>query len=259
VLCLDCWWTVAVHQVPQQSSHVPQPCVPRLCSPSFARPSLMVWFARPHEGHPVTLSPPYLAVALNVLKVRLSPFATCVLLPPSWLTMPQPRSIDKSAQRHRLASKIEILGLPTMAPCPQCLKKPGSICIVREGYARCSNCVKKNVQCGGTFSDAEFDSLENRKTELRQKSVEVRNQLRALAHQLLAAQRLQESLEKQLDNITAKQSEMVDREARLLGELDSFDPDQQIAFMSDDFSLDDPTWSAFVSGLDGGTDQQVQG
>ena len=172
--------------------------------------------------------------------------------------MPQSRSFSKADQRRRLASKIETLGIPTMAPCPQCLKS-NSICIVRQGYARCSCCVRKNIQCGGTFSDAEFDSLENQKQKLQRERVAVRDQLVSLAHQIIAAQRLQSSIEQRLDSVTAKQSEMVDREARLLGELESADPGQELAVMSDGFSLDDPSWSAFVAGLDGGTDQQVMG
>ena len=48
---------------------------------------------------------------------------------------------------------------------------------------------------------------------------------------------------------------MVDREARLSGELESVDPGQGLAVMSDGFSLDDPSWSTFVAGLDGGIDQ----
>ena len=119
--------------------------------------------------------------------------------------------------------------------------------------------MRKNIQCGGTFSDAEFDSLENQKQKLQRERVAIRDQLVSLAHQIIAAQRLQSSIEQRLDSVTAKQSEMVDREARLLGELESADPGQELAVMSDGFSLDDPSWSAFVAGLDGGTDQQVMG
>ena len=171
--------------------------------------------------------------------------------------MPQARPFPKSEQRKRLASKIELLGHPAMAPCPQCTKS-GGFCVVKEGYARCSSCVKKNIQCSGTFSDAEFDSLESRKQELKRKSQEARAHLASLARQILAAQQVQESLDRQIEGITSRQSAMVDREARLLGELDHEDPGLQLAVMSDDFSLDDPSWAALLADP-GGTGQRVAG
>ena len=174
-------------------------------------------------------------------------------------------SSPKALQRKRLADKIDLLGFPTMAPCPQCIRS-NSVCVVRQGYSRCSCCTRKNISCGGTFSDAEFNSLEHRKSELKRKSEEVRGRLTGLAHQvtalaqqILSEQRLHSSIERQLESITAKQSEMVDREARLLGELSEEPGGVQLALMSPDFSLDDPSWTAFLSGLEGGTDQQVPG
>lgn len=145
-----------------------------------------------------------------------------------------------------------------MAPCPQCVKAH-KICIVKEGYSRCALCVRKNIICGGTFSDAEFDSLENQKKELRRKNETLRNELAALARRIIAAQQEQVKVESRLEKITKKQSDMVDREARLLGELADDGPDDfNFAVMSDDFLMEDPSWLD-PSAMIGDTGQQVSG
>ena len=59
----------------------------------------------------------------------------------------------KREQLLRLTSKIDLLNIRAMAPYPQCVKGR-HIYIVREGYARCSSYVRRNVTYGGTFSDA---------------------------------------------------------------------------------------------------------
>ena len=160
--------------------------------------------------------------------------------------MPPERNNNSTGRRHRTAAKIKALGFATMAPCPQC-QKSGAVCYVLKGCARCSSCERKNVTCGGTFSDAEFDSLERKKAELRQQSQDTRSLLSNLASQMLvmqkslvATQRRQESIERQLDKVTARQSEMVVQETRFLEELDDHlmgDFDPNIAIISNlDFS-----------------------
>ena len=170
--------------------------------------------------------------------------------------MPPVRSSKTSSteRRHRLSAKIERLGILTiMAPCEQC-QKSGSLCYVLKGCTRCSSCERKNVRCSGTFSDAEFESLEQRKRELRQQSQESRGQLSSLAQQLLvlhqsllATQRRQDSIEKQLERITERQSAMVVQESRALEALEDHPEwldNSEVALMSElDFSWD---------GLEGG-------
>jgi len=158
----------------------------------------------------------------------------------------RPPLFSSTERRKRLADKISATGFPAMAPCPQCQSQPGAVCMVRKGYKSCSSCLRKNITCGGSFSDAEFDALESQKEELRRQHREERERLVALAHQLLASQRAQERIEQKLERVTARQSELVDQEARLLGELDevapgSVDPEPPVALMSTaDFSWDDP-------------------
>ena len=97
--------------------------------------------------------------------------------------------------------------------------------------------MRKNITCGGTFSDAEFDELEAAKTEVLRKKVEARARLTALAYEFLAVTKEQEALDKRLDKIHNRQEEMVDQEARALEEFDTFDDvnaPMQVALMSDE-------------------------
>ncbi|KAK5459627.1 hypothetical protein LTS15_003756 [Exophiala xenobiotica] len=114
-----------------------------------------------------------------------------------------------------------------MAPCPECTAS-NSICIFREGNARCSVCTRKNVKCGSTFSDAEYDSVETRIRELRARRRDIQVQLANLARQL-------PSIEQQLDRLEEKQKKMVDRESEVLGELENNSSnDDSVAVLSDD-------------------------
>ncbi len=108
----------------------------------------------------------------RILKPGESPFLSAFVI--SWLMMPPVRTpkFSSTDRRKRLACRIEQLGFPAMAPCPQCVESQ-SVCIVQKQSSRCSCCTRKNIRCGGNFSDAEFDQLESQKTELLQKKVEV--------------------------------------------------------------------------------------
>lgn len=165
---------------------------------------------------------------------------------PSGVT--KPSSTDR---RKRLACRIEQLGFPAMAPCPQCLES-GSVCIIQKGSTRCSCCVRKNIRCGGQFSDAEFDQLEAQKTDLLLKKMKARERLTTLAWELLAAQKEQELLDQKLSKIHDRQEKMIEQEARALEEFDTFegrDDPLPLALMSEvDFSLSDDllSWTGEV-------------
>jgi hypothetical protein len=143
---------------------------------------------------------------------------------------------SSAERRARLADKIERLGFPTMAPCPQCLASK-SVCVVKKNSTKCSCCVRKNIKCGGTFSDTEFDQLEAQKTEILRKKVEARAWLTALAWEFLQLQKDHNALDQELEKVHNRQEEMVDQEARALEELGESvmgDPQEQGALMSDE-------------------------
>jgi hypothetical protein len=175
-------------------------------------------------------------------------------------------SVSKSEtpEYRRLGNNICATGTIAMAPCPQC-QKSGVTCIVRKGNKRCGPCTKKNVVCGGNFSQTVFDNLERKKQELRQRSVEGRKLMRVFAKQLLAQDKRQADLERRLDEISRRQEAMLDRESVALGEMDevaaeSGEMEAEIMGFEDDFFLyDDPSglssgWSPgpINSGLEAG-------
>ena len=162
-------------------------------------------------------------------------------------------SKPKPPDYKRLGENIIATGVKSMAPCPQC-QASGTTCIVRRGNKRCGPCTKKNVACGGNFSQTVFDNLERKKQELRQMSADGRKLMRVFAKQLLAQEKKQADLERRLEEITRRQEAMLDRESRALGEMDelaagSSEPEVQVMGLEDDFFLfDDP--ALLSTGLD---------
>jgi hypothetical protein len=166
----------------------------------------------------------------------------------------------KPSDYKRLGENICATGVESMAPCPQC-QASGLTCIVRKGNVRCGPCTRKNVTCGGNFSQTVFDNLERKKQELRQMSAEGRKLMRVFARQLLAQEKKQADLERRLDEITRRQEAMLDRESQALGEMDavvvsSGDAEAQVMGFEDDFFLfDDP--GRLSTGLSGPADWAV--
>ena len=176
---------------------------------------------------------------------------------------------DKSstARRKRLAAKIDLPGFPAMAPCPQRVS-PGARCVIQKSSARCSSCTKKNITCDGNLSDAEPDSLESQKQKLFRHKAEARSRLTKLAWELLATQKENDRLDRQLEKVHRRQEEMVELEARALEALDEITPARTdlvipeppkataipgdpVALMSDvEFSWDDSEMLALMQGLD---------
>ena len=132
---------------------------------------------------------------------------------------------DKSSTAHRkcLAAKIDLLGFPAMAPCPQCVSS-GARCVIQKSSVRCSSYTKKNITCDGNFSDVEFDSLESQKQKLFRHKVEARSRLTKLAWELLATQKENDRLDRQLEKVHRRQEEMVELEAQALEALDEITP-----------------------------------
>jgi len=102
------------------------------------------------------------------------------------------------------------------------------------------------VTCGGNFSQTEFDTLEKKKQETRAKCRQGRKMMVVFARQLIKQEQQVANLEKKLADLSRRQDLMLDREARVLGELDaeassSREPDLEVMGFEDDFFLmDDP-------------------
>jgi hypothetical protein len=162
-----------------------------------------------------------------------------------------PSSVPKpnSTQRRKiLAKSVEALGSKAMAPCPQC-QSSNSTCVVHKSSKSCAACLRKNIPCGGRFSEAEFDKLEARKVKLRTQKMEARARLRTLAWEMMAAYKEDAKLDAELSRIQDRQEQMMEEEARALDELDLFVEagNPEVALMSDlDFSLGDPSWEQLL-------------
>ena len=132
-----------------------------------------------------------------------------------------------------------------MAPCPQC-QRSGTTCVVRKGYKNCGPCTRKNMNCGGTFRQTEFDSLDRKRAELADRVRKGQQMMRVFMRQMVAQQKEIENAEKRLQEISRRMDVMVDREARALGELSELapsaeEPEQEVMGFEDDFFLmDDP-------------------
>ena len=130
---------------------------------------------------------------------------------------------SSTARRKRLAAKIDLLSFPAMAPYPQCLASSAK-CVIQKSSGRCSSCTKKNITCDSNFSNAEFDSLEAQKRKLFDRKMETRSRLTKLAWELLATQKEQDRLDRQLEKVHRRQEKMVELEARALEALDEITP-----------------------------------
>lgn len=155
--------------------------------------------------------------------------------------MPQYRaskSVRSSTQRRQiLVARIESFGIPkvNMGRCTPC-QNADAICLMLDGYSKCSSCVKKGVSyCDGVFSADEFDALTAQRNRLaeaaRRKGEEIKGMLAEAARvhaKMLAevskAHEEKERLHHDADVLLDKQKKMLIREATALDEIDHIDP-----------------------------------
>lgn len=153
---------------------------------------------------------------------------------------------SSSVRRHRVASKIEDLGvLSLMAPCSRC-ERLGLLCFVHGSHAKCSECTKANVSCDGTFSEAEWEQIQDEKRKLKEELRKVRfvkaEAIRRMAEEvkrgtemIMESEAKTSSLEGALDGLSRREDLMVSREVT---NLEAMDPpsmgDDPFAFVGDD-------------------------
>lgn len=154
-----------------------------------------------------------------------------------------------STQRRRDAiSRIEKIGrqLFDMGRCTPC-QRSDSFCFVLEGRNKCSSCAKKGVKtCDGNFSVVEFDTLERKKLELKQRARDKRAEVGRLAAAaasayaaLAAAQQEEQQIESEAGKFSEAQSRMLRQELQALDALEEVKSSEpQVGVLSDD----DPVW-----------------
>ena len=158
-----------------------------------------------------------------------------------------PKAESSRSERYRnLGDSIDELGIPAMAPCPQCIRS-GSTCIVRRGYKKCGACTRKNMSCGGNFSRAEFDRASKTKAKLQEQSRQGQELMLALAEELVKTQKRVADAERRIAFLVKRQKDMADREARALGELEGSDDAADLAMLDDNpFLWEDPMFDAVM-------------
>ena len=89
------------------------------------------------------------------------------------------------------------------------------------------------MKCDGQYSEAEYQSLERKKLELRAKvvaaQVDMAQRAQEFASLMAQSQRNLEDMQRQIDNLTRGQSEMIVRAAAVMDALDTeegFKPDK---------------------------------
>ena len=126
--------------------------------------------------------------------------------------------------------------------------------------------MRKNADnCDGNFCDTEFDSLEAKKQEFRQKASAKRADVGAIAAAIASAsaalaraQEEQKEYEREVERLTEQQSAMLLSELQALDALDREDPaGPPIAFSTDELL----SWGGpndFPDQIFGGTPEQAQ-
>jgi len=194
-----------------------------------------------------------------------------------------PRQVDKppkrsSTQRRAdLAAAIEALVAPAMVSCSNCARSGETCYFAKERSKKCSCCIRKNVDCDGSFSLEEFRKVVDEKKVFQEKSRRKRKEIVRLRRALVQAQdalcaaesedsEFQESLSR-LEDISSR---MIQREMSALGVLEDQPSDSVGAFADPELPWSEVPvndvidWDAVfgvtdVPGDIGGTVSQVPG
>jgi len=147
----------------------------------------------------------------------------------SKLRNPSKSSRDRIERRLDLALRISVLGIEhlAMGRCTPC-QNSNSVCFMLDGYSKCSTCTKKSLSyCDGMFSISEFDALTAKRNRLVEAARRKGEKLRSLLKEVAQATSEQEQLQKEADDLLAKQKQLLLQEAQALDALDHADPPPQ--------------------------------
>jgi hypothetical protein len=144
-------------------------------------------------------------------------------------------------RRSQLAARIELYG-NLMAPCSRC-ERLQLLCFVDDLHPKCSECVRSNTVCDGTWSDQEYDQIQQKRKELAK-------EMRVLRARIAADLAKVSSLEEAYANLGRQASLMVAREG---SNLDLYDPPRSDGTTE----VTSPTFSQILGslGVDGGSGQ----
>jgi len=162
-----------------------------------------------------------------------------------------------------------------MVACTECANHNVTCFYDREQSVKCSECLRYQRNCDGTFSVEEFRKVGEQKKQLQSKSRRKRREIARLRQVLLKAQKdlldAEESdsdLQDSIAKLEEQSSRMLRREMEALGVFDSVEasagPQQELALADPDFIFDGQfvtdsvDWDQ-VLGSSGDTGQPVSG
>lgn len=103
------------------------------------------------------------------------------------------------------------------------------------------------MTCGGNFSRVDFDRASRKKEELREQSRQGQQLMAALVKELLETQKKVADAERRIAVLVKRQEEMMDREARALGEMEEEGDSADLGVLDDNpFLWVDPMFEAVM-------------
>ena len=151
-----------------------------------------------------------------------------------------PRSADKPPKRSStnrridLASAIDLLVPPAMVACTNCARA-GDVCYFSEERSKkCSCCLRKNIDCDGSFSLEEFRKVVDEKKVFQERSRRKRKEMARLRRALAEVESEDNELQDSIARLEEISSNMVRREMRALGVLEELPEGSAGAFADPD-------------------------
>ena len=160
---------------------------------------------------------------VRVLKVG-PPLALACSSISSWLIMPV--SADKSSRlsstqrRKDLSIAVELIGRVAMVACLNCARSGEPCFFAKEKSKKCSCCIRKNMECDGSFSLEELRSTVEQKKDFQERSRRKRKEIARLRRALADVESEDNNLQESIAKLEELSSNMVRHEMQALGVLD---------------------------------------
>ena len=137
-----------------------------------------------------------------------------------------PRSTDNlpkrssTSRRLDLAAAIELSASIAMVACSHCARAGDTCYFAGERSKKCSCCLRKNIDCDGSFSLEEFRKVVEEKKVFQERSRRKRKEIVRLRRALAEVESEDNNLQDSIARLDAVSSNMIRREMQALGVLD---------------------------------------
>ncbi|EXJ77809.1 hypothetical protein A1O3_10038 [Capronia epimyces CBS 606.96] len=149
-------------------------------------------------------------------------------------------------RRLDLAAAIKLSSFPVMVAYSNCARS-GDVCYFsKERSTKCSYCLRKNIDCDGSFSLEEFRRVVDEKKSLQEKSRRKRKEIARLRRALADVEAEDSSVQESLAHLDEVSSRMIRRELQALGVLEEKPPEDEGAFADLNFPWSEVPFSESV-------------